>query len=201
MTNIQFIFAALSSIVGIACFVPYIRDIFRHKTQPHSYSWFIWTILQFTGVIAMFSAGAGAGISSLAIGTTLCGFIFLLSLRYGTHNIKTFDVICLIGALGALAIYFFLHNELLSVLMVVSVDIIGFLPTFRKAYEEPKTETVSTYVLSAVADALALGALTVFTVTTSVYLISLVVTNGLCAFIILIRRKQNNSSVLAGTSK
>ena len=186
------IFAVSSSLVGIACFVPFIRDIFRGSTQPHSYTWFIWTILQTTGVIAMLSAGAGIGAASLAIGAGLCAFIFLLSLKYGTHNIKTFDTICLIGALIAIAVYFLLHDALLSVIIVSLTDFIGFLPTFRKSYEEPHTETAVTYVLSSISSVLALGALVQFTLTTSLYLISLIITNGLCALIILMRRNIPN---------
>jgi hypothetical protein len=182
---IQFAFAVLSSLVGIACFIPYLWDIFKHKTQPHSYSWLIWTILQITTVVAMLKGGAGIGIASLAIGAPLCGFIFFLSFHYGTHNIKVFDTICLIGALIAICVYLFLHDPLLTVIIITITDFIGFLPTLRKAYEEPNTETLSNYVLSSFSSLLAIGALQRVNVTTSLYLISLVITNGICAMIII----------------
>ena len=187
--NIKLIFAILSSLIGISCFIPYIYDIFKGITKPHSYSWLIWTILQIIGVMAMASGGAGIGVASLAIGAILCCFIFILSLFYGTSNIKIFDIICLIGALTAIIIYFLIHNALLSIIIVTVTDLIGFLPTLRKSYEEPKTETFLTYIISSISSLFALGALLFFNLTTSLYLISLVVTNGLCALIILIRRK------------
>lgn len=187
--NLQTIFAIASSLVGIACFVPYIRDIFRGKTQPHAYTWLVWTILQTIGVVAMLSGGAGIGVLSLGIGALFCFFIFLLSFKYGTHNIKTFDKICLVSALVAFFIYLFLHNALLSVVVVTLIDFVGFLPTIRKAYQEPKTETASNYGLSSASSALALCALTSFNITTSLYLITVVITNGVCAAIIMVRRK------------
>jgi len=187
--NLKIIFAVVSSLVGIVCFIPYLRDIFRGTTKPHTYTWLIWTILQTIGVLAMFNSGAGIGILSLSIGALFCGFIFLLSFKYGTSNIKTFDKICLISALCAIFIYLFLHNALLSVVVVTLTDFIGFLPTIRKAYEEPKTETASNYGLSSASSALALFALTNFNLTTSLYLITVVITNGICATIILVRRK------------
>lgn len=187
--SIQLFFAILSSIIGIACFAPYIRDIFKHTTEPHPYSWLIWTILQTTAVVVMISDGAGMGVASLAIGAVLCGTIFLLSLRYGTANIKLFDVICLIGALIATAIYLFLQNALLSIIIISLIDFIAFLPTFRKAYEEPRSETASTFALSSISSILALFALSNFTLTTTLYLITLVITNATCVLIILIRRK------------
>lgn len=192
--NLHLFFAITSSLVGIVCFAPYIRDVFLRKTEPHSYTWLIWTILQSIGVVAMLSGGAGIGIASLTLGALFCGFIFILSLKHGTQNIKTFDKICLMGALIAIGIYFFLHNALLSVIVVTLTDFIAFLPTFRKAYEEPKTETASTFILSSSSNLLALGALTIVNLTTSLYLISLVITNAVCALIILTRRKKNNYS-------
>jgi GrpB-like predicted nucleotidyltransferase (UPF0157 family) len=187
---IIYFFAAASSTVGIACFVPYLRDIFKRKTQPHSYTWLVWAILQTTGVVAMLAAGAGIGIASLAIGAVLCGFIFLLSLRYGTRDIKIFDTVCLVAALGVLGIYIFLRDPLFSIIAVTTIDFIGFMPTFRKAYVNPHSETSSNYALSALSSFLALGALQVVSVTTALYLVSLVITNGACAAIILTRRKK-----------
>ncbi len=187
--NIKIIFAILSSLTAIVCFIPYIRDIFKGKTKPHSYSWLIWTILQTIGVIIMLNSGAGIGASSLFIGVILCSFVFLLSLKHGTHNIKTFDVICLIGALVSVIIYIFLQNAVFSIIIISITDFIGFLPTIRKSYEEPETETVSTYFLSSISSFFALLAISFFSFTTSIYLLSLIITNGGCAILILARRK------------
>ena len=187
--TLRTILVIASSVVGVACFLPYIRDVFLKKSTPHSYTWLIWTILQSTAVVAMLRSGAGGGALSLAIGAGLCGFIFLLSLRYGTKNITRFDRACFIGALLAIAVYLFLRNGLLSVIIVTLTDLTGFLPTMRKAYVEPHSETESTYFLSALSSALALGALSAFNATTALYLISLVITNSTCGIIIFTRRR------------
>ena len=193
--NLQIIFATLASVIGTLSFIPYIRDIFRLKTTPHTYSWLIWAILQATATSAMLSKGASFGVVTLAIGSLLCAFIFLLSLRYGTKNITTFDTICFIGALAGTGMWLFLHNALLSVCIVSVVDLIAFLPTFRKAYADPYSETPSTYLLSFIADGLALFALSAFSLTTSLYLFTLVATNLACVSVIFIRRKHPNSTV------
>ncbi len=189
MFSYLIVFAFLSAVVGVSCFIPYIRDIFLGKTKPHAYSWLIWVMLQATGVAAMLGGGAGWGALSLAIGAGLCGFVFLLSLRYGTKNITTFDMICFAGALLALGVYWVLRDPLLSVVFVTIIDLVAFLPTFRKTFEEPWTETPSTYFLSGASSTLALGALSSFNVTTSLYLISLIITNWLCAGMIMVRRR------------
>ena len=186
--NLQTIFAVLASIIGIVPYVPYVRDIFRRKTTPHSYSWLIWTILQVTGALAMFASGAGLGVLYLLIGAVMCAFVFILSLRYGTKNVTRFDAVCLTGALSATAVWFFLHDAFLSVILVALIDLVAFLPTFRKAYEEPWSETLSMYIFSGVAQVLSLASLSSYTITTSLYLITLATANAAFTAMVLIRR-------------
>lgn len=189
MENLQIILATLSSIVGIACFVPYIRDIFRHTTKPHSYTWLIWGILQSIAAASMWSGGAGIAIASSTIGAVLCIFIFVLSLKYGTKNIKLFDTLCLIGALIALVAYLFLHNVLLSIILVTLIDFTAFLPTLRKTFVESETETASTHLMSGVSNALAIGALANFNLTTLIYLPAIMLMDFVLGFLVLIRKK------------
>jgi hypothetical protein len=189
MANLQIVLATLSSIVGIVCFVPYIRDIFRHTTKPHSYTWLIWGILQSIAAAAMWSAGAGVAVASSTIGAALCIFIFLLSLKYGTKDIKTFDTVCLIGALLALVVYLFLHDALLSIILVTLIDFTAFLPTLRKTFVEPETETASTHLLSGASNALAIGALASFNITTLIYLPAIMLMDFILGILVLIRKK------------
>ena len=200
--NLQTIFTTLSVAIGIGSFVPYIRDIFRLKNTPHSYSWLVWTILQVTGALAMLASGAGlAGASYLLIGALLCVSVFLLSLRYGTKDITTFDTVCLIGALVATSVWFFLHDALLSIILVSLIDWIAFMPTFRKAYEEPLTETLSMYALSGVAQLLSLASLAEYHFTTTLYLITLASANAVFVVMVLIRRRRTRmEGGISGTS-
>jgi hypothetical protein len=194
--NTKLTFAIAATVLGTLNTVPYIINIFRHKTTPHSYSWLVWTILQITGALAMLGGGAGGiGVVYLSVGAVLCLFVLLLSLRYGTKNITAFDKVCLVGALTATAIWFFLRQPLLSVIFVAVIDFVAFLPTFRKAYEEPCSETVSMYFLSGVAQLLALVALSAYNVSTTLYLIALAITNMVFTTMVLLRRARLSSSL------
>src|SRR6185312_15073157 len=123
--NYKTICGVVSALFNIACFIPYLLDIFKRSTKPHIYTWLIWTILQITGTIAMFNNGGGMGTLSLAIGSVFCAYVCLLSIKYGTKNITTFDTVCLIGALGATAIYFFQKDALLSIILISAIDFTG----------------------------------------------------------------------------
>ncbi|MCX6757629.1 MAG: hypothetical protein NTZ44_01980 [Candidatus Nomurabacteria bacterium] len=187
---LKIIFSILSSIFAVLCFVPYTRDIFKRKTTPHIYSWLIWTILQGTGALIMFKDGANLGVLSLSIGALLCSFVFILSFKYGTKNIKIFDTICLIGALIAICFWVFLDQPLISVTLISIIDFVGFLPTLRKSYFEPHSETLSTYVLSSLSTLCALIALSHYSLTTTIYLSSLVITNAVCSLILFTRKRK-----------
>src|SRR5580692_12753970 len=117
MITYKTVCGVIATLISMASYIPYLRDLFARKTQPHTYTWLIWTILQITGTVAMFSTGAGIEAMALAVGSVFCIFIFILSLKYGTKNITVFDTICLIGALAAIGVYLFLHNPILSVIL------------------------------------------------------------------------------------
>lgn len=188
--EIKFFWAILSSIIAIVLFIPYFIDIFKHKTQPHMYSWLIWGLLQLIGMAAAFKGGAGYGTWALFIGSFFCLAIFALSFKYGTKNIKRVDVYCLVGAFVALCFYLFISNPLYSAILVALIDFIAFIPTFRKGYEEPYTETMSAYSLSALANVLSLLALQYYSVTTALYLVTLFITNSTICIILITRRRK-----------
>jgi hypothetical protein len=68
-------------------------------------------------------------------------------------------------------------------------DSIGTLPTVRKAYKEPHTETASTHILSGISGAFALAAIANFTLTTSLYLFAVTILNTSCGVLVWIRQK------------
>lgn len=185
----KIICAIVASIISIYCFFPYIIDILRGVTKPHKYTWLIWTILQITGFFIMFSENAGLGSIPLGIGGLLCGFVFMLSIKNGTKDIKFFDKVCLIGALAAIFIWIFLKNPVISIILISVIDFVGFLPTMRKVYSDPYSETLSIYVLSVLSILLSLISLDIYNFSTVFYLSTLMFTNSFCALEIIYRKK------------
>ena len=165
--EIKLLLGIASAVISVISFFPYLRDIFRGKTRPHAYSWLIWAILQAVGAAAQLKSGGGYGAWVLIVGAVLCAGIFILSFKYGTGNITKFDQVCLFASLATLGCYLFFQNPFWAVLLVTATDLFGFLPTFRKAYVEPSTETSSTFILSAVANLLSLFAIQKYSLTTT----------------------------------
>lgn len=76
-----------------------------------------------------------------------------------------------------------------AVILITIVDMIAFFPTFRKSYHKPQEETLSEYGLAALKFFISLFALSSFNVSTILYPISLVVTNGAFVAFAWVRRK------------
>ncbi|MFM2414543.1 MAG: hypothetical protein RI911_236, partial [Candidatus Parcubacteria bacterium] len=97
--------AYASIILTIIAYIPYIRDTWRGKTQPHVYSWLIWTIG--AGVVCMIQAGHNAGPGAWVTGALFCmlAIVTIMSLQYGTTHVSRSDTLCFLGALLALVLW------------------------------------------------------------------------------------------------
>jgi len=170
--------------------LPYLRDIFAKKTKPHIYSWLVWSIIQSVGVLAMIKAGASFGALSLGIGALLVIFIFLISFKYGTKNITKLDTFLLIAALGTTIYWIIEKDPLISVILVTVIDLVAFVPTYRKTYLAPHSETLSSYILDVASNLSAIVAIAIYSLTTTLYIASLVITNAIMVFILIFRRRK-----------
>jgi len=188
--DFKVIFGILATILVTIEFLPYVRDIFRKKTQPHIYSWLVWTIIQGVGTLAMFRGGANFGALALAIGTLFCIIIFLLAFKYGTKNITKLDTVLLIAALITIVIWLIQKDPLWAVILIVIIDLTAFIPTYRKTYFEPYTETLISYIFSVLSNVFGIIAIAHYSFITTFYISTLVVTNILMVLIIIFRRRK-----------
>ena len=190
METIKTISAILSVIIGTVAFYPYIRDIFLKRTQPHSYTWLIWGLTQGVAVAGLWYGNGGLGALELTVGTALVFVVFLFSLKYGTKNITRNDTIVLIIAFLAIFVWWQLDNPVLAVIMVSVVDAVGFIPSIRKSWVEPWSETISSWALFSIGNLFAIIALADYNLLTLTYLITITVGNIAILMICVWRRRQ-----------
>lgn len=138
----------LSGILAFVCVFPYIRDILLKKTKPERASWFIWSVL---GSISFFSQLAKGATNSLwlpGIDTLAVLVTFLLALKYGKGGFSRRDIYALAIALVGLIIWIFTKEAAFALFIVIGIDAAGSYLTIVKAYEDPESETMSTWILS-----------------------------------------------------
>ena len=187
--DIKLIFALAAIVMVVIGYIPHLRDIFAGSTRPHMYTWLIWAITQSTATLAAFYGGANWGVVALAGGTLLVIFVFFLSFKYGTRNITKSDTVILTLALGSILVWWQTNNPLLAVVMVSAIDGLGYLPTYRKSWSEPYTETLSFWFMMVLVTILSILSLAEINLLTATYLVTITVANMLVFLLCLVRRR------------
>ncbi len=187
--DIKLFFVVIAVIIGLMAFTPYVRDIFLRKTKPHVYTWLIWLITQGTATVGLWYGHGGWGTLALLFGTVVCFIVFILALKFGTKNITRSDTAVLVLAVLAIIIWRQLDSPLLAIFMVSFIDVIGYLPSFRKTFAEPWTETLGSWQMAVVANIFSILALSEYNFLTLTYLIAITIANMIMAMICVMRRR------------
>ncbi len=148
----------LAGIVGIAGYIPYVRDILRNSTRPDRASWLIW-LLEYTALfIAQFNVGAKE--SLWLIGLQLLGVfcIWVLSFRYGVGAFDRRSKLLLLAVGTVLLIWYLSHSAATAILLLLAVEMTGVALTSRKVYKQPGSETLAMWILVSVAGAIGIAA-------------------------------------------
>lgn len=173
------ILGTLATAVALVNYLPYLLGVIKRTLRPHAFSWIIFTIITATVSAAQFSAGAGAGAwATAATAVTTC-LIAMIALHNGGYTITRFDTFSLIGALVAIPAWWLSDNPLLAVIILTIVELLGFLPTYRKAWKRPHDESAAAFAFTIVKYALALGAMQTYTLTTTLFPIALIILSSL----------------------
>lgn len=190
MPEIKIIISIIAVSLSIIGYIPYLRDTIKGKTKPHVYSWFIWTLL--TGIVYGLQVSSGAGVGSwVTLAVTIIGFVvFLLGMHKGEKDITKSDTVFFILSLVALFLWLIAKQPILSVILVSLVDMLGFVPTIRKSWDKPFSETLFTYELGAFRHGLSILALEQYSLVTWLYPVSWALANAFFSLMLIIRRRQ-----------
>jgi len=172
-------------------FLPYIRSIHRGETKPHVFSWVIWGLTTFVVFLGQIADGGGAG--AWAIGVSGFITIYVAWLAYSKKadvEITKVDWIFFILALSALPLWYIYDDPLWTVVILTSIDVLGFGSTFRKSYHKPFDEQLGFYVLMTTRNAVSIAALMHYSVTTVIFPALTGFLGLLFILMLLVRRKQ-----------
>lgn len=190
MPHYKIIISVIAVMLTFVGYIPYIRDIFKKKTKPHAFTWFIWFLACSTTYALQVLGGAGVGSWVTLIVSIICFFIFILSLKFGSKDITRSDVLFFILAIVSLILWLVVKQPVWSVILIVATDVIGFVPTVRKSWNNPYSETLSTYSISTFRHGLSIFALEKINILTILYPIAWTIANGLFTLMLIMRRKR-----------
>ncbi len=179
MPDIASIAGKLAGIISLSAYIPYIVSILRKETKPNRASWIIWAIV--STIIALSYREAGASYAFLApvgyvIGSTT---VFILSIRYGVGGWTPFDRKCLIGAAISLVVWQIFDSPMSALLINLFINLLGTLPTARKAWYQPETEDKVFWSLVFLGSIVNLFAVENWTFSMAVYPVSMIFLIGM----------------------
>lgn len=186
--------AVIATILAIVGNISYVKDVVKGRVIPHPYTWFIWSIVSMTTFFGGLTKGAGIGALPTGVAEAFTIVIFVLSLRSlfqgKVQHIRKIDNYFFVVALLGLIPWVMTKDPTVSVITVVLIDIVAFVPTLRKTKLHPETEKPLLYEMNVARHVLTLFSLQTYNIATTFHSIAMICTNTLMTF--FIKRKGGN---------
>lgn len=189
--EVKEILAIVAALLAVAGNVPYVLDVLKGGVRPHPYTWFVWSIVSATVFFGMFVKGAGIAALPVAASEIFTFVIFLLSAKYGFRDIAWVDHVYLAVALSGFIPWIITKDPTVSVVIAVAIDVLAFMPTLRKTWLEPSTETPILYGSNVLRHILILFSLQAYNIATMLHSIAMICTNGAMVTILFIKKKRS----------
>lgn len=162
--------SAVAIVLTIIAFLPYIRSILKGRTKPHAFSWVIWAATTFIVFLAQLAGGGGAGAWPIGLSGIITMYVAILAYtKKPDRMITSTDWVFFILAMGSLPLWYLTSDPLWAVVILTTVDLLGFGPTSRKAYSHPFEEQLTFFVLMAARNLISIAALAHYSLTTVLF--------------------------------
>lgn len=181
----------LSVVLSVIAASAYIRDMVRGTTKPNRVSYFLWALAPLIGTGAALSAGADVWatvrifMSGFVPLTTLVVSFFLAQSYW---KLTRFDLLCGVFSVVALCVWIFADAPRTAILFAAFADGFALIPTLRKAWRYPETETGVTYVIGFLAAIVVIPVIPVWNIENSAFQIYLMTANTLLVLAVYRRR-------------
>lgn len=164
------LWGSIAAGIGFAATLPYIRSVWKGATRPHIITWLIWGIATTVIFAAQWVDDGGAGSWATGIGGVLAFFIAGLAwYRGGDQSVRPREWYLLAVVLVALPLWYVSEDALLAVALITMIDLIAYLPTFRKSYHKPHEERIFLFAVMLLRNLFSLYALEHYSATTMLF--------------------------------
>lgn len=136
-----------------------LRRIWRGEIKPHAFSVFIWALLTGIAFINMLLQGIDETAYRSGLMSVLLLINFFFCLRQGFGYITRSDWYFLSAALFTIPLWLATNNPDLALYWLLIIEILGTIPTLRKAWVLPYELSATVYFFVAFAQVLQLSSL------------------------------------------
>jgi hypothetical protein len=144
------LFAILGAVINFVACLSYISAILKGEATPNRVTWLLWAIVPLIAGAAQLRAGVG--FSTLVVMSVGAGPACVVLASFvrgaGSWTLGPFDYVCGACALAALALWAVTGDPVTAIALSILGDFAAALPTLRKAWLAPATESRSTYLIS-----------------------------------------------------
>ncbi len=190
MENLKPYLGIIAVCLGLTAYIIYIHSTVKDKIKPHAFSWLLWTLTTAVVFIAQWTKGGGSGSWSTGFTCTVCLAIGIISLLKYDKKYSLSDILFISVALLALIPWFFTKDPTISVVLIASIDVLGYGPTLWKCYYFPDEEKAVSFGLNSVKHFFSFMALQHYEIATWIYPLTQIFMNGLVVVLIMIRRRK-----------
>jgi hypothetical protein len=163
----------------------YLIDTIKGRVRPNRITWLLWGLISVIIFLAELSKGVGIfSFLTLAIGLTPFAIFFASYFnKKAVWRLTGFDYVC--GVLSALGLIFwyFSKDGNIAILFTTIANFFVALPTYKKAYTNPETESYMVYLLNAVGTGVGLITLETWNFASAVYPVYVFVG---CSFLVVL---------------
>lgn len=189
MTNKEIISIA-AVVISLVAFYPYIRAILRGTIKPHMFSWIIWGATTCIVFFAQLADHAGAGAWSTGVTGLITFYVaWLAYIKRTDHSISTLDWMFFAMAIGAIGVWYLTSDPLWAVVVLMTVDLLGFCPTIRKAYLKPFEESLLFFNLMTLRNVFSIAALEHLSLTTYLFPLMIAISSMMFVVMVMVRRQ------------
>ncbi|HFD32324.1 MAG TPA: hypothetical protein ENJ28_06420 [Gammaproteobacteria bacterium] len=183
-------FSALAIILTFVAFFPYIRSVLKNKTKPHVFSWIIWGLTTFIVFLAQLEGGGGLGAWPIGLSGAITIYIAVLAYQKKSDiSVTKTDWCFFLSALASIPVWIFSSDPLWTVIILTTVDLLGFGPTVRKAYSHPFDENMTVFIIFTCRNLAAIIALETYSPTTVTFPAAIALACAMLALMIAYRRR------------
>ena len=152
-------FAVLAAALPLAGFASYLSDTLRGKTRPNRVSWSLWAtapLIAFAAELAqrtslkvsLLTFALGAGPALILAASFACPRAYWAPTRL--------DLVCGAVAVAALIGWAVTRRGDVAIALAITADALAAVPTIRKAWAQPESESIGTYAASGAGSAITL---------------------------------------------
>ena len=145
--NLQYL-VFIGMIIQLIGASSYIKDTIRGNTKPNKVTWILWAIAPLIATFAAISDGVRLSVIPVFMSGFVPLIIFFVSFinRKSYWKLEKFDYFCGFFSILAIVCWWLTKEPVIAIIFAIIADLFAGIPTLKKSWQYPETETVNLYV-------------------------------------------------------